>query len=158
MKKPWNLANIPVYSLATYDQQHKVNMNLCTYVSAVSMHPKLFAIGVYQNTRTLMNLRTSETAILQWLNPSHLSVAKHLGFESGKDFDKEIYLSKKNFLVEWEGNSILKNLSAIAHLKRISSMVTGDHELFIFEVLKAKTFQNDLLYLNHLREKKWIRI
>lgn len=41
MKRPWNLANVPVYSLATYAGQ-KVNMNICTYVSAVNMKPKRY--------------------------------------------------------------------------------------------------------------------
>ncbi len=33
VKRPWNIVNMPVYSLATYvDDQ--LNMNVCTYVTA----------------------------------------------------------------------------------------------------------------------------
>ena len=46
MTRPWNLLNLPVYSLATY-QGEKVNMNICTYVSAVSMKPKQYMVAVY---------------------------------------------------------------------------------------------------------------
>ena len=45
MKRPWNIISPPVYSLVTYDEEGKVNMNICTYVSAVSMKPKMYSIA-----------------------------------------------------------------------------------------------------------------
>ena len=32
MKRPWNIISPPVYSLVTYDDEGKVNMNICTYI------------------------------------------------------------------------------------------------------------------------------
>ena len=40
MKRPWNIIDLPVYSLLSNDVNGNINMNICTYVSAVSMKPK----------------------------------------------------------------------------------------------------------------------
>lgn len=55
MQKPWNLINLPVYSLAT-STNDKANFNICTYVSAISMTQKLYAVAIYLNTQTLANV------------------------------------------------------------------------------------------------------
>ena len=52
MKRPWNIISPPVYSLVTYDEEGKVNMNICTYVSAVSMKPKIYSIAIDYTTKT----------------------------------------------------------------------------------------------------------
>ena len=55
MKRPWNIISPPVYSLVTYDEHGKVNMNICTYVSAVSMKPKMYSIAIDYTTKTYKN-------------------------------------------------------------------------------------------------------
>ena len=44
MKRPWNIVDHAVYSLVSYDNENNINMNICTYVSAISMKPKVFMI------------------------------------------------------------------------------------------------------------------
>ena len=46
MKRPWNIINPPIYSLVTYDETDNLNMNICSYVSAVSLKPKLYSIAM----------------------------------------------------------------------------------------------------------------
>ena len=41
MKRPWNIIDSPIYSLQSVDEEGKINMNICTYVTAVSMKPKI---------------------------------------------------------------------------------------------------------------------
>lgn len=82
MKRPLNLSNIPVYSLATYDGE-KVNMNICTYVSAVSMKPKRYMVALYHQTQSLQNIINSKRAVLQVLGKHHLPLVKILGKKSG---------------------------------------------------------------------------
>ena len=48
MRKPWNLPHLPVHSLMTFDAEGRINMNICTYVTAVSLDPKRYAIAVYE--------------------------------------------------------------------------------------------------------------
>lgn len=157
MKRPWNLINLPVYSLATYGGE-KVNMNICTYVSAISMNPKKYSVAVYENTRSLSNLESSEQAVLQLLHSSQFGLVKMLGHKSGNHFDKQNYLQQRDLLENWEGQAVLKNTSAKLLLKKSSRQKTGDHDLFIFDVLKYKSHSADYLTMDILRQKKLIRI
>lgn len=157
MKKPWNLINVPIYSLATY-QEGEVNMNICDYVSAVSMQPKKYMIAIYEHSKTLENMLQSEWAVLQLLQANQYNLIKKLGNESGKKINKHAYLSRQNLLEEWEGFEVLKNPSARILLRKEFAHLTGDHTLFVYEVTKHKVYDNNYLTLDILREKKLVRI
>jgi flavin reductase (DIM6/NTAB) family NADH-FMN oxidoreductase RutF len=154
MHKPWNITNSAVYSLATAD-----DMNICTYVTAISMQPKLFAIAVYHNTKTLYNVTNSTHCVLQILHTHQAKLVNVLGKKSGWHYNKLAYLSKRNLLDTWQHIPILHNACAYMHLQKQQVIVTGgDHDLYIFKVLKYKTnYDDDILTHNYLREQKIIR-
>jgi flavin reductase (DIM6/NTAB) family NADH-FMN oxidoreductase RutF len=156
MKRPWNIPDMPVYSLATY--KNMLNMNICTYVTAISMKPKLYGIAIYNNTKTLENVEQSDYAVLQLLHPSQYALVNFLGKKSGKNYDKQAYLSKKDLLQLWNDYEILKNISACLLLKKISFQQTGDHVLYVWEVEKYVSFHSEVLTRSILSEKKIIRI
>ena len=157
-KKPWNITDETIYSLVTKDVEI-CNMNICTYVTAISMKPKLYAIGVYHNTKTLENLFQHEYCVLQMLAKPNINVVKHLGYKSGKAINKMKLLQKKDLLMLWNEFDVLKNCAATMLLKKKKNIdVAGDHQLFIFEVVQHKIFSLDYLSLNDLRAKKIIRI
>lgn len=156
MKRPWNLANLPVYSLATYGES-KVNMNICTYVSAVSMNPKHFMVAVYHHTQSLYNIQQSNTAVLQLLGSEHISLVNTLGKKSGLHYNKESYLAKKKQLEIWEGLQVLTNSAAWIKLKKRWAKEAGDHTMFLFDVVAFKTNHKNILTLDDLRDKKLIR-
>lgn len=133
-------------------------MNACTYVTAISLQPKLFAIAVYNNTQTLENLQTSDVALLQYLHQSQYNLVKVLGKRSGKEFNKHAYLLKKDLLSSWNGLDVLKDVAALVLLKKIDQKQTGDHVLFTFEALKFKSYHADVLTTSILSEKKIISI
>ena len=56
MKRPWNIVDHAVYSLVSYDNENNINMNICTYVCAISIKPKVFMIAIYYGTKTYDNL------------------------------------------------------------------------------------------------------
>ena len=157
MTRPWNLPNVPVYSLVTYTGG-RINMNICTYVSAVSMKPKYYMVGVYQGTQTLANISNGNTAVLQLLAKDHLTLVNTLGKKTGRSFDKHAYLQKKKALHEWNGKTVLKNCAALLELETISSTSAGDHMLFIFAVKRFTTNHSSILMLDDLRKKKLVRI
>ena len=109
MKRPWNIISPPVYSLVTYDEEGKVNMNICTYVSAVSMKPKIYSIAIDYTTKTYKNLEKSSKVVLQLLSASNLKVIRKLGKISGKLFDKDRYLNSYNLLQSWKDYNVLKD-------------------------------------------------
>jgi len=133
-------------------------MNTCTYVTGISMQPKLFAIAIYNNTRTLDNMLRTETAVLQWLHPQQYALVRYLGKKSGRNFDKHTYLHKKQLLTEWQGMPVLKEAAALVLLRKINHQPTGDHVLFTFEALRYKTFTPDVLTTAVLREKNIISV
>jgi len=156
MRRPWNIIDCPVYSLATY-QEGVLNMNICTYVTAVSMQPKLYNIAIYKGTKTLENLKYSKLSVLQFLNIQHSFLVRPLGKKSGYRFSKATYLKKKNLLTEWQGKQVLSGCNAYLLLEKLSVTTTGDHELFFFKVLKYKTqSEQDILMFQDLIEQKLI--
>jgi flavin reductase (DIM6/NTAB) family NADH-FMN oxidoreductase RutF len=157
MKRPWNLADLPIYSLATYNGQ-KVNMNICTYVSAVSMKPKRYMVAVYYNTQSLDNILKSKTAILQLLSKQHISLVNMLGKKSGKQYDKENYLARKKQLEIWNGQKVLANCAGLMEVEKLWSKEAGDHTMFLFDVKRFQTNHENILMLDDLREKGLVRI
>jgi flavin reductase (DIM6/NTAB) family NADH-FMN oxidoreductase RutF len=156
MRKPWNIPNLPVYSLATHSNG-LVNMNICTYVTAISMKPKWYAIAIYENTQTLINVENSDTVVLQLLSPNHYTLVKILGQKSGLNYNKNRYLLQKDLLTTWNGQTVLKDISAVVLLQKISSQQTGDHHLFIFNTLQYKSFNPEYLTVEKLRNERIIR-
>jgi flavin reductase (DIM6/NTAB) family NADH-FMN oxidoreductase RutF len=157
MKRPWNLANIPIYSLATYDGD-RVNMNISTYVSAVSMKPKRYMVAVYHNTQSLQNILKSKTATLQLLGKRHLSLVNTLGKKSGLHYDKENYLTKKKQLELWIGKKVLTDCAGLMEVEKLWSKEAGDHTIFLFDVKKFQTNHENVLMLDDLRGKGLVRI
>ena len=109
MRRPWNIINQPVYSLLSEDSSDKINMNICTYVSAVSMKPKIYMLAIYYNTKTYENLINSNYAVLQLLSKDNISLVRALGKKSGLKINKDLYLRKKH-LIKWKGYDVLDNL------------------------------------------------
>ena len=144
MKRPWNIIDCPVYSLATFCEG-KVNMNICTYVTAISMEPKIYAIAIYNETKTLENMLRTDRAILQFLHPDQYKLVRNLGQRSGLSFNKYNYLSKNNLLESWNGYDVLKNASARILLEKIDFTQTGDHVLFTFKTEKYKSYHSEVL-------------
>lgn len=141
MKRPWNIISPPVYSLVTYDSNGKLNMNVCTYVTSVSMKPKMYSIAIDYTSKTYKNLEKSSRVVLQLLSLSNLKVIRKLGKASGRLLDKERYLRSYNLINQWNGYSVLKDVSAIIELEKKSVVKHhGDHAIFFFDVTAFKTF------------------
>lgn len=157
MRRPWNVPDVPVYSLATY-KGDVANMNICTYVSAISMKPKQYAIAVYKNTFTLDLLKDRASCVLQLLNRSHTKLIPLLGKKSGRTTDKMKMLDRRRCLIQWNGYAVLSKSNAWIELKLIDSFETGgDHTLFYFEALRFKTnSERSVLTFNHLIKSKVI--
>jgi len=158
MKKPWNLPDLPVYSLATKGDAG-FNMNICTYVSAVSMQPKRFMVAAYHGTRSLENMYASEQVVLQLLDASQTGLVRTLGKKSAMRYDKQAWLRKKEVLAEWHDFTVLRDAAAWMLLRKIWHQDAGDHVIFLFDVLKYKVNAADnIMTLNTLRQHKIISI
>ncbi len=157
-KKPWNRINLCVYSISSKTSDHE-NMNIITYATAISMHPKRFICGIYHNTQTLENVETTGEFVLQLLADHQVNLVNLLGKQSGKRIQKTDRLKKRKLIDNWKGYSILKDGLALMKMKVIQTMEAGDHKAFLCEVTDYKNINEGLpLTLDHLRAKKLIRI
>ena len=144
MKRPWNIINPTIYSLVTYDETDNLNMNICSYVSAVSLKPKIYLIAIDYSTKTYENLKLNSSVVLQLLSKSHLKIIRKLGKKSGYLINKEKYLKSKDMLDNWRKNVVLKDTCALIELKKNNEInIEGDHAIFTFSVLKYTTLSED---------------
>lgn len=156
--RPWNQPNLPVYSLSTLDPDTNTpNMNICTYVSAITMDPKKFMIGVYKGTKTYENLQKYDQAILQVLSTANINLVRKFGQTSGNDSPKLTKLQDQ--LSIHEKLSYLQDCVSYMYLKTDKIIKVGDHDIWVMDVLKHKsiTHPRDILYTYHLKNKKIIR-
>ena len=155
-KKPWNRVNLPVYSISS-SSEGKVNMNIITYASAISMKPKRFICCIYQDTQTLINVQKQHAFVLQILSSEQYGLVKLLGKQSGKITDKMKQLEKKNELTNWNGYTVLRNALAVMEMKVSDCFDAGDHIGFVCDVVAYKNLQHGhALNLDILRKKKLI--
>ena len=144
MKRPWNIINPSIYSLVSYDESDNLNMNICSYVSAVSLKPKIYSIAIDYTTKTYKNLKLNSFVVLQLLSKSHLKIIRKLGKKSGFIFNKEKYLKSNDMLENWRKNTVLKDTCALIELKKIDEInIEGDHAIFTFSVSKFRTLSED---------------
>ena len=158
MKRPWNIVNPAIYSLVTYDEKDNLNMNICSYVSAVSLKPKIYSIAVDYSTKTYENLKLNSFVVLQLLSKSHLKIIRKLGKTSGYLFNKENYLRSKEMLEKWGEKTVLKDTCALLELKKMNEInIEGDHAMFTFSVSKYKTLsERGILTFKDLIDNKII--
>ena len=157
-KKPWNRINLPVYSISSKNADNE-NMNIITYATAISMHPKQYICGIYHGTKTLENVSSTGAFVLQLLADHQANMVNLLGKQSGKNIPKIDRLLKRKLLVQWEDYPVLQSCLAVMKMKVIDTMDGGDHKIFLCEVTAYQNMQpGEPLTLNHLREKKLIRI
>lgn len=166
-KKPWNIPDVPIYSVSTKNGEH-YNMNICTYVTAVSMKPKRYMVAVYYPTLTYENISQSNEFVLQLLSESQANIVRYLGQKTGFNFNKSQWLDKQNTKDEthpyrseiWQGFKVLSHAKAYLHLQIRDSWDAGDHKMFLCDVLKYKVSKVDVkeLTLNYLRLKKLVRM
>lgn len=155
MRRPWNIINVPIYSLATYPAQG-VNMNICTYVAVISMKPKLYSIAIDYQTQTYQNLQKTNEVVLQLLSHDSIKLVKTLGKKSGTHYDKQAYLEKKKSLSEWHGFKIIDNACSYLKLDKLEEIDTKtDHALFTFELKKylVKSEDNILMFQDLIDQK-----
>jgi flavin reductase (DIM6/NTAB) family NADH-FMN oxidoreductase RutF len=146
-KRPWNRIDEQVYSL--YTDKQKPNMNICTYVTPISLDPKGFIIGIYKGTYTNENIGLR--VLLQYLSIDQIKYVKKLGYKHGPNKLKNLSLK------EYKDLFYLDGVNSIVELEVISKKQAFDHDLLLCKVLSYKNLNNNTpLTTNILRENKII--
>ena len=123
------------------------------------MQPKKFICGIYHGTQTLDNVEVTGTFVLQLLSDQQVNLVNLLGKQSGKRIDKIKRLEKRKALMRWNEFPVLKNALSLMKMKVVDSFEAGDHKAFLCDVEDYLNLnEGEVLTLDHLREKKLIRI
>ncbi len=135
------------------------NMNICTYVSSISMDPKLLMVALYKGTKTLENVAATKEGLLQLLGEKHAGAVAICGKQSGHNLKKLERLKKRFSFAEVEGLHYFDDTPAIAKLTFINLIeVEGDHVLGVCRVDWSKNlFDVPLLTTDFLKGKRLIR-
>jgi len=159
MRKLWNRPSLPVWSLVTKGQNGVVNMNICTYVTSVSMEPKLMLVALYHGTKTLENARASKAGVLQLLCEDLAPVVRVCGQMSGQDIDKLARLRKRYKINDDALLPYFKEAVGYMELAFTSFTETGgDHTLALASVVRAKNLSDEpILTTDYLKEHKFTR-
>ncbi|MGA0133792.1 MAG: flavin reductase family protein [Opitutales bacterium] len=153
--KPWNRVDNPVFSLST-TADGRGNLNICSYVTSISMKPKRFIVGVYKGTRTLANLEANPVGLLNYLAQDQADLVKLLGKKSGHVVDKIARLVDQ---VEHAGDGLyrLKGVLAVLRLRFMERMDCGDHWAWLAHLESYENLREAPgLTLEELRRKKLI--
>lgn len=159
MRKIWNRPDNATWSLSTESDAGVPNMNICTYVTAVSLEPKLMMVAVYKNTQTLSNVSINKTILLQLLTEELAPVVRICGQKSGNDIDKIPRLEKRYGLGQENTLFYFKEAAGYIVLT-IEKLIetSGDHYLLVGRVTKAKNLNDKkILTTTYLRNKGYIR-
>lgn len=159
MRKIWNRPNQSVWSLATIDAKGIGNMNICTYVSSISMKPKLMMVAVYHGTKTYENIRLTKKAILQLLSEELAPVTRVCGHMSGNTVDKLSRLRKRYSINNINEIPFFTKSAGYLELELQKMISTGgDHDLAIFVVINYKNLHDKpILSTDGLRAKGLLR-
>lgn len=159
MRKVWNRPAWPVWSVSTIDTAGVGNMNIATYVQAVSLDPKLMTVAVYHHTKTLANITANKRCLLQLLPQSLAPVVRICGQTSGNDIDKISRLQKRFVLEQHASLYYFADAAGFMELE-ITDLheVGGDHVLATGVVTKQKNLHDvQILTTEYLRDNGYIR-
>ncbi|MCS7064542.1 MAG: flavin reductase family protein [Methylacidiphilales bacterium] len=162
--RPWNLAPQAVYSLAVYPKEAARSslcfpraLNICTYVTPITLQPKRYAIALYTPSYTLSCLLECPEAdlVLHLLSREQLPLVPVLGQRSGWRFDKVDYLRRHGWLKIWNHRAVLTQTAAYFQLRLGEVREAGDHHLAIMDLVRAKGERaaEDVLTTHHLIEQ-----
>jgi len=159
MRRLWNRPADAVWSLVTQNSNQQSNMNICTYVTAISLEPKLMTVAVYAGTQTRDNLKLGGQVLLQLLTEELAPVVRVCGQMSGAKVDKVARLKKRYVLGTHAGLPYLQRAAGFMELIVEQIIETsGDHTLVVGKVVIAKNLADaPILTTTYLREKGYIR-
>jgi len=134
-------------------------MNICSYVTAVGMKPKVMLVALYHGTKSRENIVVGEPVRLQLLAENQASLVRLLGQQSGKTINKVARLEKRSLVTYHAEWPYLIGVVGYLDLKVINLIDAGlDHDLALCEVLYQNNLSDDvILTTTYLKQNKFTR-
>lgn len=112
----------------------KVNAMTAVWLTRLSFTPQLLGVAVGKSRFTHHMIEESGVFSVSVLGPEQLALSRHFGLQSGRDTDKFVDIP---YLTKVTGAPILQKALAYFDCKVVSNHETGDHTLFVGEVLEG---------------------
>jgi flavin reductase (DIM6/NTAB) family NADH-FMN oxidoreductase RutF len=113
----------------------KLNGMSAAWVSRASEQPFLVMASVYKKNFSHDLIQSSRIFAVNYLQEGQQRVAIHFGKQSGREVEK---FRKVPYFTEKTGAPILENCLAYLDCRVINQMDSGDHTIFLGEVLSGK--------------------
>ncbi len=110
----------------------KINGMTAAWVSQVSFKPRLLGVAIAPQRYTFELIQASKTFGINVLAEGQVDLAKHFGFKSGRKVNK---FENVPYKLSKRGNPILLEAIAYFDCEVVSSFETGDHYVFVGEVV-----------------------
>ena len=147
--------NYDVHSVTTaHDGQ--LNANIATWVMQAAMGGKMLCVALYKIDYTIELVRASKLLNINLLAQEQTGLIAKLGRKSGRDSDK---FKNLKFALDKRGIPYLTEAIGYIQCKVLHSTDSGDHELFVCEVLKQVVINPGKVVMtnNFLREECLVR-
>ncbi len=118
----------------------KVNGMTAAWATQVSFKPRLVAVSIASPRYTYGLIKESGYYCLNLLSDAQKDLADLFGFKSGRKVDKFKGVSYRNAL---KGSPVLEEAMAYVECEVKDILTTGDHDLFVGEVVDCDVFKPD---------------
>lgn len=116
---------------------YKRNLIPVVWHTALSFSPPLYAVSISPKRFSFRLILEAQAFSVNFLSYEYLELVDKLGSISGRDIDKFSEFNLKYFEGESTGAPILEDAYLTLECELIDHLKTGDHTLFIGEVLKT---------------------
>jgi len=149
--------NYDVHAITTVSPLGKINANIATWVMQSAMQGKFITVALYKMDYTIELVRESMILNVNLLAKDQAKklIAK-LGRKSGRTAKKFVNLP---FEIDERGCPYLTEAIGYVQCRCVGSIDSGDHELFVCEVLTQKVLNPDkeVLTNDYLRVEGLVR-
>eukprot|EP00752_Nemacystus_decipiens_P001236 g1235.t1 len=166
--------SVPVFSLATVNEDGSTNMNIVTYASPVGIKPEpLWMISLFKSTLSYENFVREGWGVLQLLRRKHTPLVPILGQNGGRDTDKagrsagqalpwDQHQPSCQVLTVPQSVALVPDCMSYMTLHMVSKQPAGDHDAVICRIgsiagpnedkQASASSESETLDTRHLRE------
>lgn len=156
MKSLLKFKNYDVHAISTATADGRQNANIATWVMQTAMGGKMLCVALYKIDYTIELVRESGILNVNLLAQDQTNLIPKLGRKSGRDGDK---FKKLPHGLDERGCPYLSEAVGYVQCRVLNTADSGDHELFVCEVVKQVVLNPEKAVLTHhfLREKGLVR-
>jgi flavin reductase (DIM6/NTAB) family NADH-FMN oxidoreductase RutF len=156
LKSLLKFKNYDIHAISTATADGRRNANIATWVMQTAMGGKMLCVALYKIDYTIALVRESGLLNVNLLAEHQTGLIAKLGRKTGRDTDK---FKRLAFALDERNCPYLTEAVGYVQCRVLHSTDSGDHELFVCEVLKQVVLNPEQTVMTHhfLRQKGLVR-